>query len=370
MNRLLIQVVNRHQLLFAICLKKSVFFDQIADIVLVGDKFEYIDKSILKTYFAEIFELERYNIFRNYAEVVLSFVNPRFGFSRLIDINIEDYSDYFFWNPGWLLYFIYKYSVKKRLDIRWHLIADGCGPIELKYPTSVPLNMYSAFVGGKIFDFIDRKKYRFGCFDNWNLDSYIWGKNLIQFDKGDMNIYDCPPVNMKDTELLYDLKNLFKVSEINIKEKYIFLDTCWTDTKDGATVYPMEEVIKLLDNIVDIVGEDNFIVKAHPRIDKSVYNKARHNIKVMEEDIPWEMVCLVADISDKVVISVFTSSFIMQYLMFGNLNVTYCVDHLLRWNNNWYNQMIRCRNIMDLLAVSYGKFIQINDYNELENVLV
>ncbi len=102
------------------------------------------------------------------------------------------------------------------------------------------------------------------------------------------------------------------------KEKYIFFEEALLKEK-----YPSNDV-DLIDFIADIVGKENIIIKMHPRnvIDRFSFR----GYKVMaNSNVPWEIALMSNDISDKVFISVFSTSSITAKYIFGKKE---CAVHL------------------------------------------
>lgn len=86
---------------------------------------------------------------------------------------------------------------------------------------------------------------------------------------------------------------------------------------------------KVFDKIIDIVGCENVIIKLHPRTIEDRFTKK--GIKTLGSDgIPWEAITCVGDFSDKVLISISSSSITTYRMLFGNKMNAYMLFKFLK----------------------------------------
>ena len=73
----------------------------------------------------------------------------------------------------------------------------------------------------------------------------------------------------------------------------------------------------MFDNIINIVGKENVIIKLHPRTNEDRFSKK--GIKTLGSDgVPWEAITCVGDFSNKIFIAISSSSITTHKMLFGN----------------------------------------------------
>ncbi len=88
---------------------------------------------------------------------------------------------------------------------------------------------------------------------------------------------------------------------------------------------------RIIDKIIDIVGKDNVIIKLHPRTSEDRFSKK--GIKTLGSDgIPWEALTCVGDFSDKVFITISSSSITTYKTIFGNKIKAYMLFKFIKPN--------------------------------------
>lgn len=107
-------------------------------------------------------------------------------------------------------------------------------------------------------------------------------------------------------------------------KKYIFLEEAFS--AEGAELNDLE----IVEQIAHKVGKENMMVKIHPR--NPVNRFAKIGIKTNRDiSIPWEVIIMNTDFSDKILITVSSSSILNPRLIFGQYVKAYsiyeCVDH-------------------------------------------
>lgn len=107
-------------------------------------------------------------------------------------------------------------------------------------------------------------------------------------------------------------------------KKYIFLEEAFS--AEGAKLDDLE----IVEQIALRVGKENIMVKIHPRNPINRFEKI--GIKTNRDiSIPWEVIIMNTDFSDKILITVSSSSILNPRLIFGQYVKSYsiyeCVDH-------------------------------------------
>ena len=99
------------------------------------------------------------------------------------------------------------------------------------------------------------------------------------------------------------LSYIYNYDKKDLKEKYIFFAS--SSDIDGNSFGETNIILK----IAELVGKDNFIVKCHPRDNRNIFEN--YGIKVFKENnIPWEVIQIINDYSDKVFLTVTSGAFI------------------------------------------------------------
>jgi hypothetical protein len=118
----------------------------------------------------------------------------------------------------------------------------------------------------------------------------MYKENLITVEVPKIN----PSGEMKDI-----LKNIFNLGNLESEYdyKYIYFSSVY-DFEGGEPIGELE----LLKEIRDYVGNDNLLVKVHPRDIRNIYSKSGFNVDKLS-NIPWEAIQLNLNCTDKVFIT-------------------------------------------------------------------
>lgn len=126
------------------------------------------------------------------------------------------------------------------------------------------------------------------------------------------------------------LKTIFEVDDkkIEYKQKYIF----FTSVLDFEGGKPIGEfgVVKA---VSEFVGKDNMIVKTHPRDIRTIYSENGLNVD-KNSSIPWEVIQLSGDFSDKVFLSATSGSVLTSSLLTEKPTKTFYMYKLCNIENN------------------------------------
>lgn len=123
-------------------------------------------------------------------------------------------------------------------------------------------------------------------------------------------------LNKEDEKLKEICNYIFDYKKETIKQKYIFFEESFFCDNKG--VEDMELILK----IADIVGKDNLLVKLHPR--NKIDRFKKYGIQTNKTiGIPWEVIQMNNDFSDKVFITISSGSVLASKLYFGDNINTY-----------------------------------------------
>ena len=107
------------------------------------------------------------------------------------------------------------------------------------------------------------------------------------------------PLFESNEELKSITQQLFELDtrKLEYKQKYIYFSSVY-DFEGGDSIKEFETVLR----IRELVGNDNLLVKVHPRDVRSIYTIQGFNVDTCS-NIPWEVIQLNGNYSDKVLIT-------------------------------------------------------------------
>lgn len=117
-----------------------------------------------------------------------------------------------------------------------------------------------------------------------------------------------PKIDYKDPKIKKMFNNIFGSNSLP-KEKYIFLEEAFV--WDGISSTDMD----LVEFVAKAVGKENLIIKMHPRNNIDRFSAEGYKL-VNNSKIPWEMTVMNSDLSDKVFITVSSTSAVTAGLVF------------------------------------------------------
>ena len=150
------------------------------------------------------------------------------------------------------------------------------------------------------------------------------------FYSGNLKTITIPKIDENDRDLAAILKEIF-LSNQEIKEysqKYIF----FSSVCDFEGEEPIGE-ITLISKIAELVGNDNLIVKVHPRDDVSRFINKGFHVDV-NSNAPWEAIQMNADFHDKIFLTVFSGGVLSINMLLKNPSQTFFLYPLCDIENN------------------------------------
>ena len=173
------------------------------------------------------------------------------------------------------------------------------------------------------------EEYKENSYYNHVLDNYIYMPELY-VGEPDIELQEIPRISQEDKEL-HDILT-FILGKGNLpKEKYIFFETPLYDM--GI----MNNELELFENIAEIVGKENIIVKRHPR--NSIDRFSCLGYKVLPNSIlPWEALLVnnYIEVQQKIGISIFSQTCFSPFLIFDIPIHIVCLLDLMRHPVHWY----------------------------------
>ena len=183
----------------------------------------------------------------------------------------------------------------------------------------------------KIIRFICGKK----DIDNTIKKIYLYHPKLLCYDSK-YEVEQISPLTRKE-ELIEIYNKIFEYTNEIIQQKYIFFEESFFCDNKG--VDDMTIILK----IADIIGKENLLVKLHPRnkIDRFKEYGIATNKSI---GIPWEIIQMNNNFSDKVLMTISSGSVLASRLYFNDNIKTFllfnCTDTMSDMVNDKYLQYI------------------------------
>ncbi len=158
----------------------------------------------------------------------------------------------------------------------------------------------------KIFALISGKKYIYG-----NINKFlVFEPDLMEWDPK-CKVEKINPVS-KDKAFLNIVNQVFGYDNIEdeYNEKYIFFEESFY-----ADSGYMEDV-ELIDKLAEIVGKENLLIKIHPRNPKNRFKELGYKTN-KNTYVPWEVIAMNIDLSDKKLIAIASTSILNPIHIFG-----------------------------------------------------
>lgn len=209
----------------------------------------------------------------------------------------KKYDEILFHNFTYFTYIVFDYYVKSFPGTKFGCMEEGI----LSYNQSLDVGKR---VG--ILNFLNGKKNN--IFEK--IDRYYCFCPSFKQKKYEKEIVMIPAIRTTRERFLNIVNQIYEYRPLHIDEKYLFFGNSMC--VDG-TCRQEPDVIK---RVADYVGKENFIVKIHPREDKTIYQNA--GVKVMENaSLPWEVYYLNGDFESKIFLSTVSNAFLNAFLLKG-----------------------------------------------------
>lgn len=126
------------------------------------------------------------------------------------------------------------------------------------------------------------------------------------------------------------LKSIFSINEsqFSYSQKFIYFSSVY-DFEGGAPIGELE----LVKSIGELVGKENLLVKTHPRDIREIYEKNGFSVD-KNSSVPWEVIQLTEDFSDKVFLTATSGSVLAGSFMSDKPVKTIYLYNLCDISNN------------------------------------
>lgn len=218
---------------------------------------------------------------------------------------LSDISDKFFnelicYNYGVDIYGLYAELYNSNKDIKISLYEEGI----LSYGVTASMNYKKKII--KIIRHMLCKKDITEAFSTF----YCFYPELY---KGSLSVHAVPQIKL-NSECSDILSRLFNVSSerLTYQEKYIFFTSVY-DFEGGSPIGEYEVACA----IRKIVGENNLLIKTHPRDIRTIYEVNGFKVD-KNSSLPWEVIQLSKDFSNYIFLTVSSGSVLAGSLMSTN----------------------------------------------------
>ena len=324
MKKNLIIVNTYFQLITAINLCINELKSDVNDIILTDRSINM--EEVMK-------KLKKYNIFHNIFFIknkIKKYLIYLFNRKKIIgDIIKEEYDYLAFFNYDLLTYSIFDEMVKINSNAKCIRYEEG-------------FNIYlSKIENNKINSFLRTVLHRKSLYKSTDF-LYLYNPDLLCY-KPCYEVKEISKLDKNNLQLKEVYNDIFNYNDKEeIKQKYIFLEESFY-----CDNYPINDLDLVL-KIANIVGNDNLLVKLHPRNNFDRFKK--YGIKSNNAiGIPWEVIQMNNDFSNKVFITISSGSILASKLYFNDKIKTYllfnCTDNMSNMvNDDYYKYLEKINN--------------------------
>lgn len=290
--KVLILCNTYYQLIVAMQMKKTIFKEAEVSVIISdhSSTARKVYENIIKlNCFSKVYYKET-KWFREYSKNVGTVIFRLLKGGFFSDITLEKYDEFVFYNFEFSTNILYNELSKKNPSIKASRFEEGF--LSYKYPMVASPKI-------KIFQLMNMIRNKNNLIDATKTFYCFYP----QFYEGALEAKIIPTLSTK-SEVVEIISKSFDVNlDIeSYKEKYIFFASIY----DFEGENPIGEY-ELVCKIADLVGEDNLLVKIHPRDTRTVFED--NGFKVDKNSgVPWEAIQLSRDFSDKVFLTATSGS--------------------------------------------------------------
>lgn len=331
-KKIAILVNTYFQIIIAIKLKTSKYKDDEVDIIISNhstDSVKIFNKLTNLSIFRKVYYINSKDVEKKRNRVLDNIhflLFPNIVLSKL-DMNLNYYDEYIFYNIDKYTYLIYDALKVKNKNLKVIRFEEGyISYLHINLGVSNSYRILRKILNKKSFE----KSIDINLLFNpdlllYNIDSEV--EKIESFDR-------------KDKYCLELINKIFDYNclEDKYNQKYIFFEESFFC--DGKDIDDLTLILK----IADIVGKENILVKLHPR--NKVDRFSKYGIVTNKTiGIPWEVIQMNNNFSDKVFLTISSGSVLASRLYFGDTIKTFLL----------YN----CTNNMsDMVTEKYLKYLK------------
>lgn len=207
----------------------------------------------------------------------------------------------------------------------------------------------------RLFDKICNNEYIYGNITGM----YLFNPELMMY-KPDWELIPIKKIDKNDDLFRRQLNYIFRYDQMNdsYDRKIIFME---------ESLYIGEKKrpdLELLNRIADEVGKENIMVKIHPRNPENIFENEGYKTN-KNTAIPWELILINNDFSDKRLITIGSSSVLNPVTVFGISIKTYSLYNCLA-----EKPVILKGDFWDCIKYQYGVYSDcIKIYDSIEEII-
>lgn len=310
-EKCLFLVNTPYQLMIAINLRKAEYANYDADVVItdnISDHKDLLDSVRCVGIFENVIA---YNIKELYPDKNgVALARRLFGDKNIFD---KAYDYYLFANLDHGASGIYRMLCKRNRHIKAIMFEDGYASYSGWY--SDFLTMYGSIpYDGNVYKRLILKTWFHRLVDNvfCHVEKMLVFNPSIMTYKPSFRVESMKPIDVKNSELVETYNRIFKYdpSVDSYKEPIIFFEESYY--ADGYNVNDVE----IVEKIASIVGKEKLFVKTHPRNPDNRFEKLGYKTN-KNTSIPWEVICMNSDLSEKTLITIASVAAIVPATMLG-----------------------------------------------------
>ena len=353
LNKKLIIVDSTCNLLLAVQLKRTVLSEDDVDLILGYTCLEERrNNKVLNRIFSDVFYFGQE---KDYIWHISHLLSPGRAIKDMIgDDQPRKYSDIFFWNPDYFMYYFFKFYKIIHHSVKWHVYGDAISQYLADVPDIDPAFPEKMWMG-RILNRIDWLFWKVprGNIAKMHYDFYMFQPEKF-FAVPQKEHKGIPTINAEDTRTVSLFNEIFNYRYEEIKEKVIYIDTA----RDGNV--DSDEIIGVLRKIQQHIGKDNLVVKPHPRVDLSIYSQL--DLNFLDKSIPWELYCMNGGLDGKVIACQFSSAVCLSYFWFNQFTELVSVMKFTKSDSTYGGIEL---NILKQIKEDTGKVFLPNSMEEL-----
>ena len=229
-------------------------------------------------------------------------------------ISRERYDDLLFSNIQIFTKILISLVRRKNKECRIHIAEEGLGTYSKLYGDSdAPTTLYRKY--------IDKQ----GVLSKLST-LYLFNPQFLAWDFPEKNICQLPHFNASNTAFMSMLNTLFdyrNCQDVYDKRIIFFEESYYVEGE------PVPD-IEIVEQIANKVGKENIMVKIHPRNPINRFLQLGYKTNT-DSFIPWELIVLNQDMSDKIFITIASGAAINPYLYIGlpiqSYSLLNCLEH-------------------------------------------
>lgn len=352
-----------YQVLVAIWIRYKYIPNDEADIIISNhmNGYKIIAQNMIKTcLFNNVYTVDSLSFskgdfsYKNKIKKYFNYFLPKYELKEFLDLK-NKYDNLYFSNCDRFSALLYDVLKRKNRKLKLFMFEDGTSSysqlIKKFYEdTAFPRNKLKCIA----FKFIFRRHFIFG-----NVTAmYAFNPQFMEW-KPDFSLLPLKHIDYNDEKLKNIINIVFDYYSLEdaYSEKYIFFEESFY----AETGY--NEDLNLVEKLAEIVGKENIFIKIHPR--NPVNRFQNLGFKTNKNTfIPWEVIAMNTDISDKKLITIISSSILNPVSVFNMNSKGYslinCLNNppkiiegefgqlIIRLFKQYNDNIYICNDIMDI----------------------